>query len=375
MQAKKKTICLMLVTAFIVTMCALPVLASSTPINVYVNGQPAPTSSLLINDVTYMPARYLCELLGVQIEYKDGSVYINQANQVKGPVKITTLTENSNENHPDLVNEFGLSMFIETPDCNVLFDTGKLGNIPDNAKKLGIDLKETDSVVLSHAHYDHCGGVKTLVENVQPDDYTLYVGKSFFGNLQKYHYSPGGGPKLDFTDGHKGYTYIGTNFDKAYLDEHKVKIKYVDCDEVKLSQQISLFGNFKPGAVEKMNPAMQLKTGDKYIQDEFTEEIAMTVDTNKGLIIVTGCSHTGILNIVETIKERTGKPIYAVLGGTHLIEADAARIQHTIDAFNEMDIEKIGLSHCTGKLAIDTFAKQIPDKVFYNSTGTVIKVK
>lgn len=375
MKAKSKTLCLILLTAFIMTMCAMPVLASDNSVNVFVDGEQAPVKSLLINDSTYMPARYLCELLGVQIDYKDGSVYINQAKQSKGPVKITTLTENSNENHPELVNEFGLSMFIETPDCNVLFDTGKLGNIVGNAKKLGVDLLKTDSVVLSHAHYDHCGGVKDFVEKVNPDDYDLYVGKSFFDNMQKYHYSPGGGPKLDFTDGHEGYTYIGTNFDKAYLDEHKVKIKYVDCDEVKISKQISLFGNFGTSSKEKMNQAMQLKTNDGYVLDEFTEEVALTVDTNKGLIIVTGCSHTGILNIVETIKERTGKPIYAVLGGTHLIEADEARIQDTINAFNQMDIEKIGLSHCTGQLAIDTFKVQIPDKAFYNSTGTVIKVK
>lgn len=375
MKAKNKTICLILMTAFILTMGAMPVLAADNTINVFVNGQQAPVKSLLVNDSTYMPARYLCELLGIQIDYKDGNVYINQARQSKGAVKITTLTENSNENHKDLTNEFGLSMFIETPDCNVLFDTGKLGNITENATKLGIDLKKTDAVVLSHGHYDHCGGVKAFVEKVNPDDYALYVGKSFFDNMQKYHYSPGGGPKLDFTDGHKGYTYIGTNFDKAYLDGHNVKIKYVDCDELKISKQISLFGNFKPGAKEKMNPAMQLKTEDGYVRDDFTEEVALTVDTNKGLIIVTGCSHTGILNIVETIKERTGKPIYAVLGGTHLIEADAARIQDTIEAFNQMDIEKIGLSHCTGQLAIDTFKVQIPDKAFYNSTGTVIKVK
>jgi 7,8-dihydropterin-6-yl-methyl-4-(beta-D-ribofuranosyl)aminobenzene 5'-phosphate synthase len=314
------------------------------------------------------------ELLGVQIDYKDGNVYID--NQPKGSVKITTLTENTNEYHPGLVNEFGISAFIETPDCNVLFDTGKLGNIIGNAEKLGVDLQKTDAVVLSHDHYDHCGGVKAFVEKVNPNDYALYVGKSFFDNMQKYHYSPGGGPKLDFTDGHEGYTYIGTNFDKAYLDQHNVKIKYVDRDELKLSEQISLFGNFKPTDREKMNPAMRLKVGDnKYILDEFTEEVALAVDTNKGLFIVTGCSHTGILNIMETIKARTGKPIYGVVGGTHLIEADAARIQDTIDAFNQMDIEKIGLAHCTGELAVNTFKAQITDKTFYNSTGTVIKVK
>ncbi|MDD4549154.1 MAG: MBL fold metallo-hydrolase [Syntrophomonadaceae bacterium] len=376
MRTKKKSICLILMTAFILTMCAMPAFAASiNPINVVINGQQAPVKSLLIDDTTYMPARYLCELLGTQIDYKDNSVYINQSRQSMGPVKISTLTENSNENHPELANEFGISVFIETPDCNVLFDTGKYGGIVDNAKKLGINLKETDAVVLSHGHYDHCGGVKAFVEKVNPDDYTLYLGEGFLDKMDKYHYSPGGGPKLDFTDGTEGYTYIGTNFDKAYLDEHNVKIKYVDCDELKISKQISLFGNFGTSPKEKMNPAMRLKNGDEYPQDLFTEEVALAVDTNKGLVIVTGCSHTGILNIVETIKNRTGKQIYAVLGGTHLIEANETRIQDTIKAFNSMDIEKIGVSHCTGQLAIDAFQAQIPDKAFYNSTGTVIKIK
>ena len=77
-------------------------------------------------------------------------------------MKITTLIENTQDENQKLNYEHGISMFIETEKCNILFDTGKTGNFIENAEKLNIDLKSIDVIILSHAHYDHCGGVRRL---------------------------------------------------------------------------------------------------------------------------------------------------------------------------------------------------------------------
>lgn len=95
----------------------------------------------------------------------------------------------------------------------------------------------------------------------------------------------------------------------------------------------------------------------------------LAINTDKALVILTGCSHNGIVNIVESIKSKTNKEVYAVIRGTHLVEADEARIQKTIDYFKKLGVKKIGLSHCTGDKAVQMFKEQLPEETFVNSTG------
>lgn len=283
-------------------------------------------------------------------------------------VTVTTLIENSASDNKNLENQHGISMLIETNKNNILFDTSKNELFLKNSEEMSKDLSKVDSLVLSHAHYDHCGGVKPLLEkfNIKPD---LYVGEKFFKDLEKYHYSKGGGPKLDFTDGKEGYTYIGIDFDENYIKSKNINVKPVSTEN-KLNDKVTVYGGFKETSLEPLNPSMQIKTGeDKYKLDNFEEEVAISIDTDKGLVILTGCSHNGIVNIVESIKSKTNKEVYAVIGGTHLVEADEARIQKTIDYFKKLGVKKIGLSHCTGDKAVKMFKEQLPEETFVNSTG------
>lgn len=287
-------------------------------------------------------------------------------------MKITTIIENSLKDNKELKNEHGLSFFIETSACNILFDTGKSGDFVDNAKDLGIDLNKVDYLVLSHAHYDHCGGVKRFLDtfNIQPE---FYVSENFFKNRDKYHYSDGS-QKVDFASNGPGYKYIGIDFDEEFIRNKKLNINYVDSDMVKLSDKVYIFTNFeRTYDFETLNPNMQIKKGDKYIVDTFEDEVTIAIDTEKGLLILLGCSHPGILNIVDTISKRAGKKIYGVMGGTHLVEADEERINKTIKRLKEMNIEIIGVSHCTGEKAVKIF-KEKCDNFFENCTGTVLEI-
>lgn len=287
-------------------------------------------------------------------------------------MRITTLIENSLGNNEKLNNEHGLSFFIETSKGNILFDTGQSGNFIENAHDLKINLNDTDYLILSHGHYDHCGGVKGFLNtfNVQPK---FYVSDKFFVNSNKYHYSDGK-QKLDFSSNEPGYKYIGIDFDKEFIKDKKLDINYVQDDIVKLTDAISIYSNFeKKYTFEKQNPSMMMKKENKYVIDTFEDEIVLSIETEKGLLILLGCSHPGILNIVSTVIKRTGKKVYGILGGTHLVEADEVRIENTIKVLKEMDIKLMGVSHCTGSMAVESFKDECGN-FFVNSTGTTIEI-
>lgn len=364
-----------LVCFALILLTAVPTFAGRA-IKVLVNGKESMMSTMLVNGSTFAPLRAIAEGLEADVTYQNGKVYINtKEKQVKNGVKITTLAENSNHEHSDLVNEFGLGMYIETDDCKVIFDTGKFGGFVDNAQKLGIDLSKANFMVLSHAHYDHTGGVKTFFEKFDPENTTLVVKNGFFDYWDSKYFYDAVGQKFDFSDGTPGYFPVGIDFNQDYLKEKGITVEYIDSDRIRIGKNVTVYGNFQESSKEKFTPSMVVKSGNEYQIDDFVEEVAVAIETDKGLVIATGCSHTGILNIVETIKNRSGKNVYAVIGGLHLLNADEAKIQSTINEFKKLGVEKIGVSHCTGQKATEMFKKELPGQVFVNSTGTVFEVK
>ncbi|EHJ01195.1 beta-lactamase domain protein [Clostridium sp. DL-VIII] len=286
-------------------------------------------------------------------------------------MKITTLIENTQDENKLLKYEHGLSMFIKTDNCNILFDTGKSGDFIDNAEKLNIDLKSVDVLILSHAHYDHCGGVRRLLEtyNITPK---LIVSEYFFEKAERYHYSDGN-LKSDFSK-ESGYTYVGIDFDKKYIESKNIFIDFVHDDILKVSDDVFIFTNFnKYYDFEKLNKDMQLKVGDKYEVDTFNDEISLGLKTKNGIVVLLGCAHPGFLNIVQTIKDRTNEKIAGIIGGTHLIEANPDRIEKSIKCINNLTPDLLGLSHCTGENAVNAIHENCKNS-FINRTGTILSL-
>lgn len=284
-------------------------------------------------------------------------------------MKITTLIENSQDENKKLKYEHGLSIFIQTDKCNILFDTGKTGDFIDNTENLNIDLKTTDVLVLSHAHYDHCGGVKRLLQtyNIKPK---FIVSHHFFEKINRYHYSDGK-LKSDFSN-ETGYKYVGIDFDEQYIKDRHVPINFVENDILKITDDVFVFSNFnKYYDFEKINPNMKLKIDDKYLIDTFNDEIALGLKTQNGLVILLGCGHPGFLNMINTIHERTHNEIAGIIGGTHLIEADENRIFKSIEYLNNANLSILGLSHCTGEKAVNLFNGKCKN-YFINKTGTIL---
>lgn len=275
-------------------------------------------------------------------------------------MRITTLIENELGQRNDLESEHGLSLYIEVDGKNILFDTGKTGRFIDNAKKLGIDLKKLDYVIISHGHYDHSGGFKRLIEETNPD-IKLFIGSGFFG--EKYGLRESG-----------NYEYTGNSFDEEYLKTYNIPVEYVKTDILDITENLSIVSNFdRSQEFENTNNTMFLKENGKYKIDTFLDEISLSIKTEKGLVIVVGCSHVGVVNIMDTIAKRKERDIYALLGGTHLVNEDEEQIDKIIEYFQEKSIKIICACHCTGEQGKKGLKEKLEEKYICNGTGDIIE--
>ena len=241
-------------------------------------------------------------------------------------MKIRCLIENNET--PFFISEHGLSLLIEFNNKKILFDTGKTSSFLNNAKKLNIDLKNIDYLVLSHAHYDHTGGVIDFIrENNFKKD--IFVGTNFKAN------------KYSLEDGN--YIYKGTPFKIEELNN----LKYVD-NELKIDN-IYLLNNFKElNNYEKINDKFYVLKNKTYEKDLFTDELVLAIDTPTGLILFVGCSHVGICNIIDQVKNRLNKNIRGVIGGFHLSTYNSDYALKIINKLKDYNLEFISPLHCSG---------------------------
>lgn len=275
-------------------------------------------------------------------------------------VKITTLIENNQDNNCLLYNEHGLSLYIEADGKKIMFDTGQSGKFIENAKKLNITLDEADYLIISHGHYDHSGGFTRLVKEIG-NSYKLVISEKFFD--KKFSYKE------------EGYRYTGNSFDNKYLEDNNINVNYINNDMYNITENIIIASNFERKTdFEKLNRRFFVEINNKLEADAFSDEMSLAIKIEKGLLVILGCSHVGVVNILETLSERTNMPIYGIVGGTHLVEADEFRLDETIKYFKEKDIKIIGVSHCTGEKAIEKLKIECKDRFLYNNTGNILEI-
>ena len=109
--------------------------------------------------------------------------------------------------------------------------------------------------------------------------------------------------------------------------------------------------------------------------DDFSDEICLAMDTERGIVMLVGCSHPGILNMAAKVHEALGRPIYALFGGTHLVEAGGARIEETIKELRAMGLSVLGLSHCSGKAAEEYLRAYGGVEACHMATGDLVAVR
>lgn len=276
-------------------------------------------------------------------------------------IKIITLIENEkSKDKPELINEFGLSFYIEDDEKSFIFDTGQTGNFLDNAHKMNINLKNIHDIILSHSHYDHTGGLKKFTNEISKN-FTLHINKSFFD--EKY--------KIE----NNKYIFLGNNFDEKFIHDNKIKINFINNDTYRISKNIILHTNFKKlNDFEELLPYYVRKINDNFIIDKMDDEIALEIKTQNGIYIIVGCSHIGICNIIENIKNRSKEKIIGVIGGLHLTKASNMRINKVLKYFMDNDIKYFGTSHCTGENFLNKVMtlKNEDITIFPNHTGDEI---
>jgi 7,8-dihydropterin-6-yl-methyl-4-(beta-D-ribofuranosyl)aminobenzene 5'-phosphate synthase len=277
-------------------------------------------------------------------------------------VQITTLIENSLGEHTGLETEHGISFLIETEEASILFDTGQSGAFIRNAEKLQKDLSSVTQVVLSHGHYDHTGGLRAFAAQPYAQECTVWVGDGFFE--KKYgKFGP-------------SYQFLGNDFDQLFLQQQGMSCTTVKENKVEISPGVWVVTQFtRTYAQEQDNPRFVLideETGTETV-DDFHDEVLVVVETEKGLVVLVGCSHPGILNMIQTVGQLFTEQIYLLLGGTHLVEADDARIDRAIETCIDAHISQLGISHCTGERAVAKMEKA-SENFFRNCTGTSLRI-
>ena len=269
-------------------------------------------------------------------------------------VRITTLIENFPGEHRGLSTEHGISFYIEKDDSKILFDTGQSGAFLTNAARIGIDLLDTKYVVLSHGHYDHSGGFRSLLPVA--GDFTLWTGGGFLT------------PKYGFRKG--AYDFLGNDFDETFIKERDIEHKTTSSPIKEIAPGVYILADFpRIHTGETINPRFVIEKNGVFGPDPFDDEILLVVETPKGLAVLMGCSHPGMRNMLDAVTERLKGSIAAVLGGTHLVEASGAVLEKSLGYLKDAGIPFIGMSHCTGKEATERLEAECSG-FFRNTTGT-----
>ena len=231
---------------------------------------------------------------------------------------ITVVYDNHSFDHR-LKTAWGFSALVEYMDQTLLFDTGQDSRtLLSNLNILGIDPGRIEKVILSHNHLDHTGGLRGLLKVNQPK------------------------------------VYLTNAFSSRFKRRIARKTEIV---------QVS------PG---------QLISNDLFTTGEMSnriEEQSLIIKTNRGLIILTGCAHPGIVNILERAKELIDAPIYLAMGGFHLKGKNMAEMTSILAEFDRLGVEKVAPSHCTGDQSIARFADKYRENYIKSGVGKILHIE
>lgn len=246
-------------------------------------------------------------------------------------VRITVLVENS-VSRIGLVAEHGLSFHVQIGQRQWLFDTGQSDLALLNAETLHLPLDQVEAVVLSHGHCDHTGGLTALLDIAPPAG--LFLHPAAFG--EKFSRSSGQS------------RFIGMSRKTAQAVRWRGRIT-----ETVRWTEISE-GVFATGEIPRLNDFED--TGGPFFLDEegtkpdpLTDDQALVIDLGESLVVILGCAHAGVVNTLDYVECRTDrKPVCAVLGGFHLGNANAKRIERTISRLRTANLGCLAPMHCTG---------------------------
>ncbi|MHC1604972.1 MAG: MBL fold metallo-hydrolase [Candidatus Methanofastidiosia archaeon] len=257
----------------------------------------------------------------------------------------------------DFLAEWGFSLLIETENKKFLFDTGlNPKTLIHNADLLGITFSDLDGIILSHAHDDHTGGLKKVIK---VGNYpTIYAHKNIF--------------EKKFFEYNNKMLYVGIPYLKEDLE------CYADfnfnTNFVQITKDIYLTGEVpRKFEFESVDEDSYILTKNGFVKDNLLDDQSLVLDTKRGLVVVTGCVHAGVLNTLTHINDQLQKKIVSLIGGLHLKWASQYRLAETSKYLQKNKI-KTNAFHCTGNDTASFLKTVLKDDFEFGCVGACIEV-
>ena len=277
-------------------------------------------------------------------------------------MRIINLIEDTKGNN-DCISAHGLSFYVETEKHKLLLDVGPSADTLENAKALGIDLSEIDTVVLSHGHYDHSGGI---IPFTKINDKALIY---FQESAKEDYYADDG------LEASERYRYIG--IDKSIVSLPQARIINGD---TKIDEDIEVYTiNRRSHKLPSTNKNLLIKKAGSFERDEFNHEHFLVVRENGKSYLLSGCAHNGILSILDAYKSKFNEAPDVVISGFHLMKKSdysESEIEEIKDIAEELKKypSRFVTCHCTGIPAFEIMKNNLSDKLEYVHSGEEIIV-
>jgi 7,8-dihydropterin-6-yl-methyl-4-(beta-D-ribofuranosyl)aminobenzene 5'-phosphate synthase len=277
-------------------------------------------------------------------------------------LKVTVLVDNTTMAKA-MAAETGLSLLIEDGPTKILFDTGRKSAFLSNAKKLGADLSDLTHVILSHGHYDHCGGIRLLRD---------YLTTTEGARVPRLIAHPEAFAKRGIHAALWGHHLMLRNLGSTMRKEEVMAL--YDCEFHRapywINDNLVFLGEIP--REKELGKAITFGSVHKdgaLIKDRIVDDSALVYKTSSGLAIFVGCSHSGVCNIIDYAKRVTGETrVYAIMGGFHLRSASRKTVGRVARYFQEENIKHVHGCHCTGAAAM-----KLPNQINIE-TGSMLEM-
>lgn len=259
----------------------------------------------------------------------------------------------------DFLGEHGFAALIEHEGQSVLFDTGQGHTLPHNVQRGGIDLSGIGAILLSHGHFDHTGGLAWVLEQTGPAKVIAHP-SVFDRHMARLSPDPAVAP-----------LFIGPPKTREDLEKAGAVFEFREETGTIAPGFHFITGYARRPEKTPGDRQLVLARGEDLVPDPIAEDANLLLETPSGPVLVLGCAHGGVLNILDHVRESLGiHRLHAVLGGTHLMFYAPEQIQAVIEAFEEFQVKLVGVSHCTGPQAAMTLAMHFGDRFQQAAAGS-----